>query len=155
MCMRTKVTVVSLSVCSPSTACVRHLCNKMNLPANFVPNSKDFQLWDFAKKFSLMSCLIVISRAWGMYGICCTKARGCIHPRVEGNTYKCHASRMCVIQLVYIYPVGIATMDVHRTLKKKEKTSSSYLKRTHKAAFWIKLSNVDRTSECLVTEGCG
>ena len=38
-----------------STACVGHLCNKMNVPANFAPNSKDFQVRDFAKKLSLTS----------------------------------------------------------------------------------------------------
>ena len=57
--MRTRVTVVCLSVCLfvcyRSTACVGHLCNKMNVPANFVPNSKGFQLRDFAKKLSLTS----------------------------------------------------------------------------------------------------
>ena len=61
--MRTRVTVVCLSVCLfvclsvcyRSTASVKHLCNKMNVPANFSPNSKGFQLRDFAKKLSLTS----------------------------------------------------------------------------------------------------
>ena len=44
-----------LFVCYQSIACIRYLCNKMNVPANFSPNSKDFQLRDFAKKLSLMS----------------------------------------------------------------------------------------------------
>ena len=46
---------VYLFVCYQSTACLRHLCNKMNIPANFSPNSKGFQLRDFAKKLSLTS----------------------------------------------------------------------------------------------------
>ena len=33
-----------------------------------------------------------------------------------------------------LYPVGIATIDTHRTLKKKEKAKLSYSKQTHKAA---------------------
>ena len=53
--MRMRVTVVCLSVCYRSTACVGHSCNKMNMPANFAPNSKDFQLRDFAKRLSLTS----------------------------------------------------------------------------------------------------
>jgi hypothetical protein len=35
------------------TAGVRHVCNKVNLPANFAPNSKGFQLRDFAKNLSI------------------------------------------------------------------------------------------------------
>ena len=48
---------VCLSVCYQSTDCIRHLHNKMNVPANFAPNSKGFQLTDFAKilKLSLTS----------------------------------------------------------------------------------------------------
>ena len=53
-----------------------------------------------------------------------------------------------------LYPVGIATIDTHRTLKKKEKTSLSYSKWTLKATLCVKLSNVNQTSERLVTEGC-
>ena len=54
-----------------------------------------------------------------------------------------------------LYPVGIATIDTHRTLKKKEKAKPSYSKRMHKAALCIQFSNVNRTSERLVIEGCG
>ena len=57
--MRTRVTVVGLfvcvSVCYRSTACMGHLCNKMNVPANFAPNSKCFQLRNFTKKLSFTS----------------------------------------------------------------------------------------------------
>ena len=46
---------VCLFVCYQSTACVRHLCNKINIPVDFVPNLKGFQLRDFAKKLCLTS----------------------------------------------------------------------------------------------------
>ena len=46
---------VYLFICYQSTACVWYLCNKMNKPANFAPNSKGFHLRDFAKKLSFTS----------------------------------------------------------------------------------------------------
>ena len=46
---------VCLFICYQSTACLRHLYNKMNILANFSPNSKGFQLRDFAKKLSVTS----------------------------------------------------------------------------------------------------
>ena len=52
-----------------------------------------------------------------------------------------------VRDITSLYPVGIATIDTHRTLKKKEKTRLSYSKWTHKAALWVKFSNVNRTSD--------
>ena len=51
--MCTRVMVVCLSVCYQSTACLRPLCNKMDIPANFLPNSQDFQLRDIAKMHEL------------------------------------------------------------------------------------------------------
>ena len=53
-----------------------------------------------------------------------------------------------------LYSVVIATIDANRTLKRKEKAKLSYSKRTHKAALWVKFSNVNRTSEHLVIKGC-
>ena len=65
--MRTRVTVVSLfvclfvclcvclSVCYCSTAYLWHLYEKINIPANFSLNSKDFQLRDWAKTLSISS----------------------------------------------------------------------------------------------------
>ena len=55
------------------------------------------------------------------------KHEGAKRPRVEGN--KCHASIPSARDITSLYPVGIAILDTHRTLKKKEKA-----KRTHKAA---------------------
>ena len=44
--------------------------------------------------------------------------------------------------------MGIATIDTHiENTKKKEKARLSYSKWTHKAALWVKFSNVNRTSE--------
>ena len=57
--------------------------------------------------------------------------------------------------ITILYPVGIATMDTHRTLGNKEKTGLSYSKQIHKAALRVKLSNINRTSDSFVTEGCG
>ena len=56
---------------------------------------------------------------------------------------------------IFLYPVGTATMDMHRALGNKEKTGSSYSKQTHKAALSVELLNVDRTSDSLVIERCG
>ena len=58
--MRTRVTVVCLSVCLfvclflcyQSTDCLRGLYNKMNIPAGFTLNVEDFQLRDFNKMLS-------------------------------------------------------------------------------------------------------
>jgi hypothetical protein len=58
-----------------------------------------------------------------------------------------------VSDITILYPVGIATMDTHRTLEKTEKTGSSYSKQTHKLE--SRSRNVDRTSDNLVTEGSG
>ena len=55
-----------------------------------------------------------------------------------------NAMHPSVRDITISYPVGIATMDTHRTLGNKEKTDSSYLKQTYKAALSVKLSNVDR-----------
>ena len=54
-CARALQYSVCLSVCYHSTACVRYLSIKLNVPANFAPNSKGFQLRDFVKKLSLTS----------------------------------------------------------------------------------------------------
>ncbi len=55
-CAQVVITVVILSVCwsvcYQSTGCIRHLCNKMNVPANCAQNFKKFQLRDFAKNLS-------------------------------------------------------------------------------------------------------
>ena len=56
--------------------------------------------------------------------------------------------------ITILYPVGIATMDTHRTLENKEK--QAYSKQTHKAALQVGFSsNASRTFDGLVTEGCG
>ena len=60
------------------------------------------------------------------------KHEGAKRPRIEGN--KCHASRLSVRDITSLYPVGIATIDTHRILKKKGKAKLSYSKQTHKAA---------------------
>ena len=52
--------------------------------------------------------------------------------------------------ITILYP-----MDTHRTLGNKEKTGLSYSKQIHKAALRVKLSNINRTSDSFVTEGCG
>ena len=57
------------------------------------------------------------------------KHEGVKRLRVEGN--KCHASQVRVI-ITSLYPVGIASIDTHRTLN-KEKARLSYSKWTHKA----------------------
>ena len=49
--MRTRVTVVCLSVCYRSTTCLRILYNKMNIPGDFTLISKGFQLRDSLKSF--------------------------------------------------------------------------------------------------------
>jgi hypothetical protein len=67
--MRTRVTVVSLFICYHSTACIRRLCNKMNVPANFTLNSKGFQLRDFAKKLSVTCYRIFFVIAWPFFSI--------------------------------------------------------------------------------------
>ena len=61
--MRTRVIViilcvcmcVCLSVCYRSSAGVRHVYDKLNLPAKSLLNAKGFQLADFAKKVSFPS----------------------------------------------------------------------------------------------------
>ena len=53
-----------------------------------------------------------------------------------------------------LYSMDIATIDTHRTIKKKN-MSSSYSKQIHKAAPRVRLLNVDRTSDHLMTKGCG
>ena len=54
-----RVTVVGLSVylcvCRRSSASVRCMCNKLNLPVESLLNSQGFQLADFAKKLSFSS----------------------------------------------------------------------------------------------------
>ena len=63
--MRTRVTVVCESVCYQSTACLRPLCNKMDIPANFSLNSQDFQRRDFATMFSFTSYSFILSvQSW-------------------------------------------------------------------------------------------
>ena len=54
-CMRTRVTgysslFVCLYVCYHSSASLRHVCNKLNLPARSLLHSKGFQLTNFAKR---------------------------------------------------------------------------------------------------------
>ena len=54
-CMRTRVTgysslFVCLYVCYYSSASLRHVCNKLNLPARSLLHSKGFQLTNFAKR---------------------------------------------------------------------------------------------------------
>ena len=44
---------VCLYVCRQSSASVRRVCNKLNLPARSSLNDKGFQLTDFAKKLSV------------------------------------------------------------------------------------------------------
>ena len=52
-CARGVITVavlfVCLQACYQSTACLRRLCNKVNIPTCFFQNSQDFQLRYFAK----------------------------------------------------------------------------------------------------------
>ena len=57
--MRTRVTVVCLSVCLSvcyrSTACLRSLYNKMDISDDFTLISEGFQVRDFSKKLSFKS----------------------------------------------------------------------------------------------------
>ena len=55
--MRKGVIVVSLCVrvCYHSSAGVRRVCDKLNVPARSLLNDKGFQLTDFAKKLSFPS----------------------------------------------------------------------------------------------------
>ena len=46
------LSVCRLSVCYQSTDCLRGLHSKMNIPAGFTLNVKDFQLRDFFKMLS-------------------------------------------------------------------------------------------------------
>ena len=39
-------------ICNTTLLLAHDVCNKMNVPANFVLNSEGFQLRDFAKKYS-------------------------------------------------------------------------------------------------------
>ena len=50
-----------------------------------------------------------------MYGIYCTKVRGCKAARGLSAINTMHP------ECVFLYPVGTATMDMHRTLEKKER----------------------------------
>ena len=71
--------------------------------------------------------VVVISRARGMYSVWYLLHQS---PRAINAIIPCIPSARDITSL---YPVGIATIDTHRTLKKKEKAISFYSKQLHKA----------------------
>ena len=54
-----------------------------------------------------------------------------------------------------IYPEGTSTMDTHRTLEKERKDKPILLETVLQSRSLSQLSNGDRTSDCIVIEGCG
>ena len=54
VCLSVRLSVC-LSVCYRSTACLRSLYNKMDIPDHFTLISEGFQLRDFSKKLSFKS----------------------------------------------------------------------------------------------------
>ena len=51
--------------------------------------------------------------------------------------------------------MGIATIDTHRTLEKERRNKLILLKMVLQSHSVSQLSNVDRTSDGIMTEGCG
>ena len=58
----------------------------------------------------------------------------------------------CVMTI--LYPVGMATMETHRTLE-KERDKLILLKIVLHSRSLRQLLNIDQISDCLVTEWCG
>ena len=52
-------------------------------------------------------------------------------------------------------PVGIATIDTHRTLEKERRDKLILLETILQSRSVSQFSNVDRNSDGIVTEGCG
>ena len=65
--------------------------------------------------------------------------------------YKHHASQMHAI----LYPMCTATMDTHRTLEKEGRDMAILLETVVQSHSRSQLSNVSRTLDGMVTEGCG
>ena len=61
--------------------------------------------------------VIVISRARGMYGIYCTKAKGHLRPRAEGNEYHAMHPKQWTNQVVCTITVARVVMDVYSCLR--------------------------------------
>ena len=57
--------------------------------------------------------------------------------------------------ITILYPMGIATMDMHRTLEKERKEKLILLETVLQSCSLSQLSNGDQTSDCIVIEGCG
>ena len=57
--------------------------------------------------------------------------------------------------ITILYPVGTATIDTHRTLEKEKRDKLILLETVLQSRSVRQLSNVDRTSDGIMTEGCG
>ena len=57
--------------------------------------------------------------------------------------------------ITILYPMGIATIDTHRTLEKERRDKLILLEMVLQSRSVSQLSNVDRTSDGIMTEGCG
>ena len=81
-----------------------------------------------------------------MYGIYCTEARG-----------REAARGLSACDITILYPMGIATMDTHRTLERERKRKHKLvlLETVLQSRSLSQLSNGDRTSDCIVIKGCG
>ena len=57
--------------------------------------------------------------------------------------------------ITILYPVGITAIDTHRTLEKERRDKLILLETVLQSRSLSQLSNVDRISDGIVTEGCG